>query len=138
MYQMDRFKEIWEATTFATEKSPGLNCITSVLGEGQRPFGFGDELCLILYCVFVLCILAWFLTHFIGAAVFIRFSSNDKKFSRTACDCRAGDGFIHGGHLSPAVGEGVIHLHITETRLPIISSNCIHLQDTNRYVHLAI
>lgn len=72
-----------------------------------------------------------FLNHLIGAAVFIRFSSNDEEFSSTAGDCQGADGFFHRGHLSPAVGEGVIHLHVTETTLPIITSNCIHLQDTH-------
>lgn len=63
--------------------------------------GFIDEHCLILYggCV------QHTHTHLIGAAVFIGFSSNDKKIPCTTGDSRAGDGFFHGGHLSPAVGE---------------------------------
>lgn len=78
------------------------------------------------YCV---CLVP-FLSHLIGAAVFIRLSSDDEEFSRTASDRRRVDGFFHRGHLSPAVGEGVVNLHVTKTTLPIITSNCIHLQDT--------
>ena len=54
-------------------------------------------------------------------------SPDDEELARTAGGGWGADCLLHGGHLSPAVGEGVVALHTTQATLPVIASYSIHL-----------
>lgn len=67
------------------------------------------------------------ISNLIRACVIIWTSTNHEQFAHTAGNCWGTDSFFKWSYLCPSIGKRVITLHATQSILPIISSNHIHL-----------
>lgn len=68
------------------------------------------------------------LSHLVWAGVVVRASANDKELPGAAGHSRGADGLLHGGHLCPPVGEGVVTLHAAQPALPVVAANSVDLR----------
>ena len=65
--------------------------------------------------------------NLVRAGVVVRTSPDDEELPRTAGHCRGADRLLHGGHLRPAVGEGVVALGASQAGLAIVATHCVNL-----------
>lgn len=76
-------------------------------------------------------------SHLVWTGVVIGPASDHEELSSAAGHGRRADRLLHGGHLCPAVGEGVVALDAIEAGLAVVAAHRVHLRAQTHVTHPA-
>lgn len=66
--------------------------------------------------------------HLVWAGVVVGASSDHEELAGAAGHGRGADGLLHGSHLCPAVGEGVVALDAAQAALAVVAAHGVDLR----------
>jgi len=74
--------------------------------------------------------------YLVRAGVVVRTSPDDEELPGAAGHGRGADRLLHGRHLRPAVGEGVVALHAGQPALTVVAAHRVHLSAGEHVVNV--